>query len=180
MARVPCFILSLAILLFISVFFAWWWSGKPWFIPKTFAVQQLERVLPQLEQLQLEAYRNQSWCKNIAYSYGKFSESRHPTTCDLFDGIPQPFDDRATGDFQTLRQTFLFTGVRIRFVNLYYENETVEDKRVRLAAFHLECFWCSRTRYVYEPYYVLQQDMGFEMWFDAVNETWYEFNEDWN
>mgnify|MGYP003543114992 FL=1 len=153
----------------------WWWSGKPWLIPKTFAVQQLERVLPRLEGMGLEAYRNQSWCKNIAYDYGKISETSHPTTCNLFEGTAQPFDDRATGDFQTLRRIFLFTSVRIRFVNVYYENETI-----RLAEFHLECFWCSRTRYVYEPYYVLQEDMGFEMWFDAINESWYEGNEDWN
>lgn len=149
-------------------------------MPKTFAVQRLEALLPNLEQMGLEAYRNQSWCKNIAYNYGTFSETSHPTTCNLFEGTAQPFDEGARRDFQTLNRIFLFAGVRIRFVNLYYENETVEDKRLRLAEFHLECFWCSRMRYVYEPNYVLQQDMGSEMWFDAVNETWYEVNEDWN
>jgi hypothetical protein len=142
---------------------------------KTFTVGQLERVLPSLEQLRLEAYRNQGWCKNIAYDYGKFSETSHPTTCNLFDGTAQPFDEQARRDFQTLKQRFLFTGVHIRFVNVYYDGETI-----RLAEFHLECFWCSRTRYVYEPNHVLQEDFGSEMWFDAINETWYQVNEDWN
>lgn len=174
MAPVSRFILSFVVLFILSGLVTWWWSGKPWFITKTFAVEQLATVLPKLEQLRLEAYRNQDWCKNIAYDYGTFSETSHPSTCNLFDGTP-PFDDRATRDFQTLNQTFLFTGVRVRFVNLYYEGETV-----RLAEFHLECFWCSRTRYVYEPNYVLQEDFGSEMWFDAISETWYEVNEDWN
>jgi hypothetical protein len=174
-ARVPRLILGFAALLVISGFLTWFLWGKPWFITKTFAVGQLGRLLPGLEQSQLEAYRNQSWCKNIAYSYGAFSETSYPTTCNLFDGTAQPFDEQARRDFQILYRTFSFTGVRIRFVNVYYENENV-----RLAEFHLECFWCSRTRYVYEPNYVLQQDMEGEMWFDAINKTWYEVNEDWN
>jgi hypothetical protein len=175
MARVPRLIVSAAVLLIISGFLTWFLWGRPWFIPKTFAVQQFERVLPRLEAEQLEAYRNQSWCKNIAYTRGNFSETSHPTTCNLFEGTPEPFDDRATRDFQTLHRLFLLTGVRILFVKVYYENDAV-----RLAEFNLACFLCSRTRYVYEPNYVLQEDMDGEMWFDAINETWYEVNEDWN
>jgi hypothetical protein len=38
----------------------------------------------------------------------------------------------------------------------------------------------ARVPYVYEPNYVLQDDMGSEMWFDAINKNWYEVNEDWN
>jgi hypothetical protein len=30
------------------------------------------------------------------------------------------------------------------------------------------------------PIMFVQQDMDREMWFDAINEIWYEVNEDWN
>jgi hypothetical protein len=174
-ARVPRFLPALTVLVVISILLTWFLWGRPWFMSKTFAVQRLEALLPELEKMGLEAYRNQSWCKNIVYSYGQFSETSHPTTCNLFDGTAQPFDKKAKRDFQILNRTFLFSGMRIRFVNLYYKNDNV-----RLAEFDLACFLCSRTHYVYEPNYVLQQDMGSEMWFDAINETWYEVNEDWN
>jgi hypothetical protein len=170
----------LLLLFLVSGVLAWLSWGKPWFMPASFAAGQLERLLPGLEQTQTEAYRNQGWCKNIAYSYGNFSESSHPTTCNLFEGTPRAFDEQAKRDFQTLRQVLRLTGVRVAFVNIYYEGGTVTNERVRLAEFNLSCFLCSRTRYVYEPNYVLPEDMGSEMWFDAVNKNWYIVNEDWN
>jgi hypothetical protein len=154
---------------------SWFLLGKPWFIPASFAVKQLESVLPGLEQAQITAYRNQNWCKNIAYSKGNFSETTQPTTCNLFEGEATVFDETANVAFSNLRQTLLFTGVNISFLNAYYE-----EGKVRQVEFNLNCWLCSRTRYVYEPNHVLPEDIGSEMWFDAINETWYRVNEDWN
>lgn len=144
-------------------------------LPQSVVIVQLEKLLPRLGQEQTTAYRNQSWCKNIAYSYGKFSDTDSPSTCNLFEGEAEPFDKTAKATFNDLRQTLLLTGVNINFLNVYFE-----DEKIRMADFSLGCWFCSRTRYVYEPGYVLQEDFGDEMWFDAINKNWYMVNEDWN
>ncbi len=144
-------------------------------MPVSVVVGQLEKLLPGLEQTQTNAYRNQSWCKNIAYSYGNFSDTEFPSTCNLFEGEANPFDETAKAAFNDLRRTLLLTGVNINFLNVYVEGETTW-----LADFSLGCWLCSRTRYVYEPGYVLQEDIPNEMSFNAVNENWYVVNEDWN
>lgn len=167
--------LTLLFLILLSVVATWFLLGKPWFIPASFAVKQLESVLPRLEQAHITAYRNQNWCRNIAYSYGKFSDTANPSTCNIFQGEVLTFDETSRGAFSDLRQALLFTGVNISFLNVYFE----EDK-VRQVEFNLGCWLCSRTRYVYEPDYLLPEEIGNEMWFDAINENWYMVNEDWN
>jgi hypothetical protein len=162
-------------LLVLSGIASWVLLGKPWFMPASFVVKRLERVLSGLEQAQITAYRNQNWCKNIAYNYGQFSETTQASTCHLSEGEVLAFDETANVAFGDLRQTLLFTGVNISFLTAYYE----EDK-LRQVEFNLNCWLCSRARYVYEPNYVLPEDMSSEMWFDAINETWYRVNEDWN
>lgn len=168
-------LLTLLALVLLSGVGSWFLWGKPWFMPVSFAVGRLERVLERLEQEQITAYRNQSWCKNIAYSYGNFSETESPTTCNLFEGEAKPFDDQGRAAFSDLRQSLLLTGVNINFLNVYFA-----DGKIRLADFSLGCWLCNRTRYVYEPGYVLQPDLGSEMWFDAMNKNWYRVNEGWN
>jgi hypothetical protein len=167
-------IFSLVVLLLISGISTWFLWGKPWLMPASLAVRQLEDVVRELEQSQVTAYRNQNWCKNIAYNYGKFSESSHPTTCNLFEGTPQPFDEQATKEFQKFRRTLRLTGVRVAFVNTYFE-----AGKLHSAEFHLNCLLCSRTHYVYEPKYVLPANEGSEIWYKAINQTWYVVNEDW-
>jgi hypothetical protein len=154
---------------------SWFLLGKPWFVLVTVATRQLENLLPKLEQTHLTAYRNQSWCKNIAYNHGNFSETQSPSTCNLFEGEAEPFDETAQDTFNNLQQRLLLTGVNINFLNVYFE-----DGKIRMADFNLSCWLCSRTRYVYKPGYVLQEDFENEMWFDAVSENWYVVNEDWN
>ncbi len=169
------FLLILFFLFLLSGIATWFLLGKPWFMPASFAARQLQSILPRLEQDHIEAYRNQSWCKNIAYRAGKFSKTSRPTTCNLFQGEPLAFDETAQVVFSNLRQSLLLTGLNVNFLNASFE-----EGKLKKAEFHLDCSLCSRTRYVYEPNYVLQEDMGKEMWFDAVNQTWYIVNEDWN
>jgi hypothetical protein len=163
------------VLMIVSLVASWFLLGRLWILPRAVAVAQLEKLLPKLEQTQITAYRNQDWCKNIAYSNGNFSETTHPTTCNLFEGEAKPFDETSRAAFNDLRQTLLFTGINISFLNVY-----VEEGKIRMADFSLGCWFCNRTRYVYEPNYVLQEDIGGEMWFDAISKNWYIVKEDWN
>jgi hypothetical protein len=168
-------LLVLVLLFVLSLFLSWLLLGRLWVMPKAVAVAQLEKLLPRLGQAQLTAYRNQSWCRNIAYGDGNFSETNSPSTCNLFEGEARPFDEPGRTAFNDLRQSLLLTGVNINFLNVY-----IEEGKIRQAEFSLGCWLCSRTRYVYEPDYVLPEDRGSEMWFDGINKDWYEVNEDWN
>jgi hypothetical protein len=168
--RFLCYLIALGLL---SGLVSWFVFGRLWLVPVKVAVKQHETVLPYLQEHQVRAYRSQSWCKNIAYKAGAFSESTHPSTCNLFDDEPQPLLDQARSDFQSLRRRLRGTGFRIAFINTYWV-----DNSLKSAEFDLNCWLCSHTRYVYEPNYVLPNDIADEMWFTPINQNWHRVNED--
>jgi hypothetical protein len=149
--------------------------GRLWFVPTSVAIGQLEFLLPYIRKKQLTDYRNQIWCQNLAYAQGQFSQNNQVSACNLFDGEALPFTTEARADFQTLRRQLRGTGLRIAFINAYWT-----DNQLASAEFDLNCWFFSRTRYIYEPNYALPEDIENEMWFTPINQNWFQANEDWN
>jgi hypothetical protein len=135
----------------------------------------LPKVFDTLQTLKVEAYRNQDWCKNVAYQRGKFSGNLKSTTCNLFDGTPQPMDSQATQDFQAIARSMATTGVSIHFLSAQYDS----SNHLTGAEFHLATL--CRCSYVYSPQYNhLPENMTGEMEFTAINSDWYFVWADWN
>ncbi len=76
-------------------------------------MQNLETVFAMIEQYRVTDYRNQNWCKNIAYAGGQFSETTHPAICNLFAGPAPSFTAPATAVFNSITQVLRQSGVRI-------------------------------------------------------------------
>jgi hypothetical protein len=154
-----------------------WLFGTSVFSSSSRDVRNLELTFSIIEQYDVSAYRNQDWCRNIAYRDGQFSETTHPSTCNLFDGPAQSFTPQARSDFQTIRRMLNRSGVRIAFFNIDFH----ETGRIRYASFNFNCLLRSRPRYVYRPNYgTVPEDIPNEMWFTPINHDWYKVEEDWN
>ncbi len=109
-------------------------------------VTRLEATLPFLEELRVQAFRDQDWCKNIQYVRGAFSETESPTTCNLFEAIRvEYFDDRARSDFDRVAKVFRAVGFRPWYVNVVYDDEG----RVAEAWFELGCPGCESGMYTF-------------------------------
>lgn len=136
-------------------------------------VDRLSQSFSALEQLQVQAYRNQDWCKNIFYRRGKFSNNIDRSTCNLFAGTPQPFDAQAQQDFATIEQAIAATGVKLLYISTlkYTANRSLSG-----ADFTLE----GGSEYVYEPAYTLPENIPNEREYTAVNSDWYFVSSDWN
>jgi hypothetical protein len=135
-------------------------------------VERLTNALPVLQQLQVENYRNQDWCKNLAYQQGKFSNNRESTTCRI-DETSQFFTDQANQAFGQVTSAIQQTQVPLYAVVVDYGS----DGRIRRAEFLL-------TRpggYIYEPgYRALPESLPNELEYTAVNQDWYSYWQDWN
>ncbi|WP_310487434.1 hypothetical protein [Chamaesiphon sp. VAR_69_metabat_338] len=138
-------------------------------------VANLPKVFSTLQTLKVKNYRNQDWCKNIAYKRGKFSGNLTATTCNLFDGKPIAMDDLAKQDFQTISDVMATTGVGINYLSASYD----PADRLVGATFNLSTI--CRCSYVYRPRYNrLPKNMQGEMEYTAINPDWYFVWEDWN
>jgi hypothetical protein len=138
-------------------------------------VANLPKVFSTLETLQVKAYRNQDWCKNVAYQRGRFSSNLKASTCNLFDGVPISMDDRAKQDFQIVSSSMATTGVGINFLSAKYDR----SNRLIRAEFHLST--ACRCSYVYQPRFDrLPANMQGEIEYTAINSDWYFVWEDWN
>ncbi len=138
-------------------------------------VNQLSSSLRILERYQVKAYRDQSWCKNVVYARGQFSNNLEQTTCNLFAGQPVPFDTQAQADFDAISTQLSGTGL------LYItEAEYDEAGRLSYAQFHLDGRPI-RSSYIYAPGYgVLPESLPNEMEYSPINEDWYYQWMDWN
>jgi hypothetical protein len=74
-------------------------------------VANLPKAFSILEQLQVQAYRNQDWCKNIFYRAGKFSNNQ-AATCNLFDGKAKALA-QAQRDFKAVETAIASTGLKL-------------------------------------------------------------------
>lgn len=169
--RIACYVIALSLLLSIV---SWFMQGRLWFMPLRVAVSQLEQTLHFLQQQGLTSYRNQSWCKHLAYARGKFSETPQASTCNLFEGEAQAFSPEAEASFASIRQRLRASGLRVAFIiSALREDDLMYE-------FHLNCWVCARTRLVYAPGYTLPEDTKGEIWYQPINRNWYQVNEDWN
>jgi hypothetical protein len=137
-------------------------------------VANLPAIFQQLEKLEITAYRNQDWCKNIAYQRGKFSNNLQSTTCNLFKGQPQTMDPRAEQDFQEIALRLTAIGASIRYLSAKYDG----SNHLMEAEFHLDTL--CRCSYIYQPGYTLPPNMSSEMEYTAIDPNWYFVWEDWN
>lgn len=121
----------------------------------------------------MSAYRNQDWCQNIAYQYGKFSNTER-STCNLFQGKPKAFDVRASNDFKTVAEAASSTGVPLYLIlDLKYSKQG----KLNQAKFHLTNCSCY---YVYSPnYHKLPEDIPNERRYTIINQDWYFVQQDW-
>jgi hypothetical protein len=137
-------------------------------------VTNLPKAFSILEQLQVQAYRNQDWCKNIFYKGGKYSNNNEATTCNLFDGKAKAFDSQTERDFKAVEGTINSTNVRLHYFSAEYE----KAGKLIQADFDLAQCPCS---YTYSPNYTkLPEDIPNEMEYSAVNKDWYFVKRDWN
>jgi hypothetical protein len=138
-------------------------------------VKNLPKVFSTLQTLKVKAYRNQDWCKNIAYQRGLFSSNIETSACNLFDGKSIAMDDRAKQDFQTISNAMATTGVNIHFLSAKYDR----SNRLIGATFNLST--PCRCSYIYEPGYTqLPENFKGELEYTAINSDWYFLWEDWN
>jgi hypothetical protein len=132
----------------------------------------LELSFPVLARLGVTAYRDQDWCKVLAYARGSFSETTEHSTCDLFQGRPSKFDSQAQADFEQVRATLIERGIAPSYVTVEYLNGAVLT-----AVFEVGCGGCDVGRYIYEAGRVAanpELGPGSSQVILAPHWTWYE------
>jgi hypothetical protein len=113
--------------------------------PEQVRVSDIESTFPALTRLRVTAYRDQDWCKVLAYARGSFSETEFHSTCDLFDGPPSNFDSEARADFDRVQQMLTGAGISPYYVEIEYR-----DGAVQTAVFEVGCDDCDIGRYIYD------------------------------
>lgn len=140
-------------------------------------VFNLPKAFDILEKYQVTAYRNQDWCKNIAYSRGRFTNETKSTCTYLLQGAAEPFDGQAHKDFKAIAREIAGSGVGL------YSIEAIQydtSGQLVMARFNLKGLF-NRRAYVYAPgYKELPEDMPHELTYTALNQDWYYVWEDWN
>jgi hypothetical protein len=149
--------------------------GQPSQSQKQKHVARLPACFNVLESLQVTAYRNQDWCRNMAYRRGKFS-SNNDRACNLFEGTAQAFDRQAQQDFDTVSRAIAATGVRLDLIS---DIKYGRNGKLKRAEFHLAK--AGRHSYIYSPGYGKPPpNVRFERTYTPLNEDWYYIWEDWN
>ncbi len=128
---------------------------------------RMRRVFPAMEQLRVTDYRSQDWCRNIVYTRGAFSETTHPTTCNLFDDTPRDFDTDAQRDFDAFAEELRQAGVAIDWLDAEYGSG---GTLVR-ASFESATIGGYRG-YLYEPGYALPGD-DYKIRYLPIDHDWY-------
>jgi hypothetical protein len=142
-------------------------------------VAALTAVLPVLEELEVYAFRDQDWCKNIALDDRFFSTNNETSTCNLHEDEGEPFDADAERDFARLKDSLRDTGLPVRMVDGV---DIDVDGRVTRATFELEVGGppaAGYMRYVYAPGEPLPEQLRGELESTRVDEDWYFQWEDW-
>jgi hypothetical protein len=132
----------------------------------------LELTFPVLTRLGVTAYRDQDWCKVLAYGRGSFSETIEHSTCDLFQGPPSEFDSQAQVDFGVVRQTLIGKGISPSYIEVDYLGGAVHT-----AVFEVGCRGCEIGRYLYEsggPPANTEVGPGSSQVILSAQWTWYE------
>lgn len=138
------------------------------------AVNHLARTFDRLKQLRVEDYRNQDWCQNLAYRWGKFSNNNEATTCNLFQGQATAFTPEAQRDFDAIAKTFDIPGTRLHYFSVRYS----ANGEIVGAEFSIQDCPCS---YVYRPNYPTPpEDNPDVVKLNLIDRDWYFVERDWN
>ena len=141
------------------------------------AAAALRRVFPILEELRVTDYRNQDWCKNLAYARGWFSSNLESSTCNLFNEVPIGFDSEAQADFRRVARALRDSGVSVDTVGpVQYDSAG----RVARAHFFFAEGGYESESYVFDPSAPLPEDSPGEATFTRIDQDWYLAVEDWN
>jgi len=134
-------------------------------------VARLDEVRPAVDAMELLAYRNLRWCRNIVYAHGAFSSDPSDSTCNLFEEQPVDFDAQATADFDALVQRLSDAGVDVSAIRRRPASAQ-EGDRLR--------FTIGQSTFVYSPGYTLPESDRGELEFFAIDADWYYYWQDWN
>jgi hypothetical protein len=138
------------------------------------ATSSLSACFPLIEKLLVTNYRNQDWCKNIAYSAGRFSNST-TGTCDDFTGPASPFTVASQKDFDFVAAAIAKTGVPVNSFTVDFSNGIIKTATFDVAKS------VTRFYYVYSPNYgAPPPDKPREQWHTPIDKNWYLAKEDWN
>jgi hypothetical protein len=132
----------------------------------------LAGTFPMIAELQVRDWRNQDWCRNIAYARGVFSETDNPDTCNLFEGSARPFDDQARADFERLSRVIGATGLGVM-----YGDFDVDQGKVTRAAFVMPCPKCDRRVFAYEPGNTREADPDLGQRTTIIDSNWFVVEE---
>jgi hypothetical protein len=138
---------------------------------------ELAAVLPLIEDLGLTSYRNQDWCRNIAYSGGRFSDNLEDETCRLF-GLPRrPFTPEAQDALRRVESALAETSVDVYSVSVWKPDDAAPNGRTE---FDVVGGVFDRWRYVHAPGYRGLTNWPNEWVETAIDDDWYFVWEDWN
>jgi hypothetical protein len=138
------------------------------------AVSSLAKCLPIIAKLRVTDFRNQDWCKNFAYSGGKFSNNNKASNCILFSGQGLAFSANAQRDFEGVAAEASRRGV------VWFHAEFSDAGSVKEVTFSCSRFF-TRQSYVYSPGYgFLPPDSPRNTLHTRIDKDWYYVWEDWN
>lgn len=143
-------------------------------------VAHLQEAFPVLEELRVRGFRDQDWCRFIEYPPGAFTSdhSAETSTCNLFDGTPQSFDDAANADFDRVNAALGRTGVSTYLV---WWIEYDSAGRMKSAEFDLPAgLGGGRWSYIYDRGGSMPEDDLGESVYTKINDDWWFWWEDWN
>lgn len=141
-------------------------------------VAHLEEAFLVLEQLRVRGFRDQDWCRFIDYPRGAFTSDANTSTCNLFDGTPQAFDDPADTDFHRVKAALDETGVSTYLV---WWIEYDSAGRMKAAEFDLPSGDLGgRWSYIYDRGGVMPEDDPGESVYTRIKDDWWFWWEDWN
>jgi hypothetical protein len=137
----------------------------------------LRDVIRVLEQMQVQQFRNQDWCRNITYAGGSFSNSLEDT-CNVFGAQPHDFTPEANAALARVADALNASGVWVYFV---LQVEYDDAGRLTHAEFDLaEAPWrFDRWSYVYAPGEPLPPDMPNDEIYTRIDSDWYYHWGDW-
>lgn len=139
----------------------------------------LETVLPTLEQLKVNGFRNQDWCRFIDYPRGSFSNLLDSdNACNLFNCAPEAFDETASADFERVKKALDDSGIS---TEIAWAIEYDDAGHVTTAEFDVTAGAFDRFSYLYDRDNTVSKEVTPDTIVTVrINEHWWFMSEDWN
>ena len=140
--------------------------------------RSLESVLPTIQQIHVEGFRSQDWCRFLDYPRGAFTNIvDEGSACNVFRKVPEAFDERATADFQVVQGALQDSRVSVWMVwNVTYDNAG----GITAAQFDVVAGSFDRFSYLYSRDGPVAGDEYQAIAFQQVDDHWWFLSEDFN